>query len=983
MNKYKLQIKHHSEIFETRDLAIKYINDNVKNNSLIGEPSLFLYGSDKVKPNALLVFGAGDNIISIIDVAEVQEEVNKLNDLSTLTQQEIEDIIDDITSVVKACGLDYDTDKNTNRITYTPNIDDEIIRKATNISEAIEILSQYTQEMFEKTKITTSNTNTIALDCQYNDGANISADIKISTYGSTDSTTINDNIICAKEDGIYASSDLLFDEEKRILTFITSGVKDGQFQDDAKKKVIELGEHTVITPNNEEHDVELKINKVDSYNSNISADVKLSEDLNNILVKKDGKLLVSGISSNIKHQNNNLETVLNENINNITNLTKELNDEVSRATNSEEALNSRIDTVEKEVQANYTFISDVEGQLNGYKDEVVARFKEQDDKIEEYAENATSHINTVEGQLNGYKDEVETKFNEQNNKIEEIINNDIVEGIETSTLSLSATKGINNKGHIIKGDVLLSNDKSIIVSDGGISANINVKIDQHNNKLLLTVGNKVIEQDLPGVNLIESIVYDQKAHTIVITFSNGKVATIPVDDLLEDFTFNNISEEPVAIETSNNTDGSVNVAARLKLRSEDNILAVENGLLYASKSAIDDAISVETSRAQSKENEIITKIDTAVADLFVNIQSNSNLINTESERAKLVESEIEKSLAESNILYSTEIGNLNTKVSKSEENINTNTTRINEINVSFQTLSDEVEAEVVRSKAVETQLQNDINSERERAINEETSINTKVDNNTNNIVALQTEIENINNNINVINGTKDEKGSILNIVTHSQEDTLLQAKVYTDTVANTKANVNDVYTKSECDEKFLTEHQDISQLATKEEVNEVKEILTVKVDKSDVYTKDEVDEKISEVDSQLQDYKVEVETKFNEQNDKISVLGLDDNNEFIINGVKTTVKEAIENINTNVDLTDITDEIERLRGEITSLKEEITSLNAEINYLKINQQDLAKATSSVTGIDTVIFTNNSEDSFEDTIIGVDMGEYSTSTSNGE
>ena len=76
-------------------------------------------------------------------------------------------------------------------------------------------------------------------------------------------------------------------------------------------------------------------------------------------------------------------------------------------------------------------------------------------------------------------------------------------------------------------------------------------------------------------------------------------------------------------------------------------------------------------------------------------------------------------------------------------------------------------------------------------------------------------------------------------------------------------------------------------------------------------------------------------------------------------------------------------EIERLRGEITSLKEEITSLNAEINYLKINQQDLAKATSSVTGIDTVIFTNNSEDSFEDTIIGVDMGEYSTSTSNGE
>lgn len=34
-----------------------------------------------------------------------------------------------------------------------------------------------------------------------------------------------------------------------------------------------------------------------------------------------------------------------------------------------------------------------------------------------------------------------------------------------------------------------------------------------------------------------------------------------------------------------------------------------------------------------------------------------------------------------------------------------------------------------------------------------------------------------------------------------------------------KANVGDSYTKSESDSKYLTEHQDISSLATKEEVN--------------------------------------------------------------------------------------------------------------------------------------------------------------------
>lgn len=55
-----------------------------------------------------------------------------------------------------------------------------------------------------------------------------------------------------------------------------------------------------------------------------------------------------------------------------------------------------------------------------------------------------------------------------------------------------------------------------------------------------------------------------------------------------------------------------------------------------------------------------------------------------------------------------------------------------------------------------------------------------------------------------------------------------------------KANADDVYTKDEADGKFLTEHQDISNLATK---TEVEEGLAAKANADEVYTKNEADAK--------------------------------------------------------------------------------------------------------------------------------------------
>ena len=105
--------------------------------------------------------------------------------------------------------------------------------------------------------------------------------------------------------------------------------------------------------------------------------------------------------------------------------------------------------------------------------------------------------------------------------------------------------------------------------------------------------------------------------------------------------------------------------------------------------------------------------------------------------------------------------------------------------------------------------------------------------------------------------TKDEmEAAFAGVYTKDEVDALIaplaiQADV--DAALALKADADAVYTKDEADAKFLTEHQDISGLATKDELSDAVEPLAVKADVEDalalkadadsVYTKDEADAK--------------------------------------------------------------------------------------------------------------------------------------------
>ena len=90
------------------------------------------------------------------------------------------------------------------------------------------------------------------------------------------------------------------------------------------------------------------------------------------------------------------------------------------------------------------------------------------------------------------------------------------------------------------------------------------------------------------------------------------------------------------------------------------------------------------------------------------------------------------------------------------------------------------------------------------------------------LTGLESRVTANENAITIINGNEAQSGSIKKALKDANEYT--DQKVENEQIAREaadalKANAADVYTKAEADARFLTEHQDISALATKEELN--------------------------------------------------------------------------------------------------------------------------------------------------------------------
>lgn len=542
---FSLQLLTHKQIFANREDAVTYFEDNFKPYALAGEPAIAFYGEEK-SPKAIIAIGTStDKRIFFIDTEELSEKIKALDEATQDEKEEIADAVDLIKNIISACGLTFDENKKTNRVTYEPDIKDAVISDAKSLGEAIDLISKFVQKGFENSELNVKNTETVKL--VYTDsedgGKLLKANVRISNSGDSDDVDFNDNIICKKTDGIYATANLEYDAEKHQLVFTSSGYKDGKYKDDAHRKTISLEEHSSIDVENHNHNIALTINKVSGTNKYIiSGDVVLSENAHNILEVENNALLVKGIASKIQYANT---------------------------------------TVDKELD-----------NINGKIDDV-------------------------------------------NDKIDNIADNLNIEGASTDTINTSVRK--LSHGFSVSGDVRLSNDGSIKISDGGISTNIDVNVDSLTNTLTLSNGTRTKTVTLPGIEIVKNIYYDEANAVLVIELTNSSnPLKIPVADMIETIDVQNDASSAVELHkhSKEGVTGKSYISGTLKIRTNDNLLTKDSttGELYVPKSSVTDAIAEETTRAKEAEKALQTSID-----------ANTKAINDETTRAKAAETELHNS----------------------------------------------------------------------------------------------------------------------------------------------------------------------------------------------------------------------------------------------------------------------------------------------------------------------------------------------------
>ena len=729
---YSLVVLHHEEVFATREEAIKYLTGWYKPNSLDAEPVIVKYG-DANNPDVILAFGTSDTkpgSFYAIDMTQSVERIDTVEEEVNSSKEELDYVAEVLDGVVKATGLILDENKIEDKVSYQPDSRDNVIGTAITIAEAIDLLSKYTQKGFEDNKFTVEDTKSVKLIYSVNPdgGMVLKARVKISTDGDSDELNFNNNIIGIKSDGIYAASNLAYDDVRHQLIFTTSGYKNGRFQDDAIVQKVDLGEHTRLVADNEDRTVKLIITENENTNiTKLSADLQIADRENNILKVSDGKAYVEGLAKNIKYGETTVAAALTNHKNSIRELT-----------------------------------TSVEGAAK------------------------SAHI----------------------------------EGGQTDTLE-TVVSTLSDGGAKITGNVRLGSANSIVVRNGGLEADVSVDVDTTTNKLIVRVGNQTIEKILPGVELFESADYNDANEELNITFKTGNTLTIPIHGIIHTWDANNSESSPVVLTKTVVTGGVDKLSANIKLRSTDNLIGVENGKLYVSEQGINNKVSAETTRATEAENAIRTSVETLsnnvqtqfaeVSDRITTVQDN---LNEESTRARESENTI-RTTAE----HADEVA------LEAKETVNGLNSTVNELSTSLSTLETNVEN-------LEESLTQSILTEKNRAQTAEETIIKRIAHDISDVnaaiaseTARATAAEQANANaiatntstIEVLNGNEATDGSVKNAIKVSKD--------YTDEQVAGKANAADVYTKDEIDNKgFLTEHQDISNLATIASVDAVTEV---------------------------------------------------------------------------------------------------------------------------------------------------------------
>lgn len=663
-NKYNLVILHHKEVFETRELALEYLNGFYKPFSLDAEPVIVKYGNVN-NPDVILAFGTSDAApggFYAIDMTKATQEINELNEIVSSSQDELEYIADILDGVVKSTGLVIDENKIEDKISYEPDSRDEVIGSAVTIAQALDLLSKYTQKEFGDNKLAVEESKTIKLIYSVNpDGGMIlKAKVKVSTEGDSDDVNFNNNIIGIKNDGLYAASNLAYDDVRHQLIFTTSGYKNGRFQDDAIVQKIDLGEHTKLVADNDGKNVKLFITEnTETYTTTLSADLQIANRENNILKSVDGKVYVDGVAENIKYSDSNVGATLTEHKNQLN----ALETSVQNAANSAHIEGGQTDTLETSVSTLSDGGAKVVGNVRlGSKNSIVVRNGGLEANITIDVDTATNKLiftigdETIVKTLPGVELFESAEYNDENEEliitfrtgntlvipIHNIIHTWETANSENSPIVLTKTVitgGVDTLSGNVKlrsTDNLLGNDNGkLFVSEQNIDNKISVETTRATNAenairtSIDTLTNNVqsqldsVSETISGVqnDLTEETTRARSAETEIRNIANhaneiAEEAKTGVTELNSDVA--ELSNSLTAVETNveNLSESIAEIAVlRNSLNEEITNRTTKDTELEGSISAIETSVTTEKNRATTAEEAIITRITHDISDV--------------------------------------------------------------------------------------------------------------------------------------------------------------------------------------------------------------------------------------------------------------------------------------------------------------------------------------------------------------------------------
>ena len=579
----------------------------------------------------------------------------------------------------------------------------------------------------------------------------------------------------------------------------------------------------------------------------------------------------------------------------------------TKSDNADATLNSRIDDLITKVNGVESNIATDSSTLNAKVDAEIARAKSAE---KTNADNLTSEIQKVTD-----------KVNELNAKVIEDIANSTAKDTEIDANISAIQTLLGNVEAKIDTEVVraTTKDNELVAVDASIAA----KVQANSEAIASEVArSKQVETELN--DKINSLNLSETNTNLSAEIDRATAAETTLQSNIDAEVTRATSAEKVI---SDKVDTEKTRAENAEKVLSDRIDSLDLAAANSSISALNDKIDAEVTRAKAAE-----KVNSDA------IKVNADNLTAEISRAKDAEKALDDKISAIDLTpIRNDVSTLNTKIDNAQTTLQTNIdaestraqvaekvnadgitsllTSVSGITDSIATVSANLTQLQADSQAKDSEIETAIANEKTRAEAVEATLSGKID---------------------TLNGDSSTVGSLAHV--------LHDAEHYTDDEVAKVVSALDIF-KAESDSKYLTEHQDISHLATADSVytkvyvDALVDVVNEKINsklpidsfntwsagvamKSDVYTKAEVDTLIANVDmtEQLKDYVTTTSL-----NDAVN-QAVADSEQFV--NLQTSLDASIvaESERAKAAEKEITDSIETISGIVEQAVEDLNSL---------------------------------------------------------